>query len=107
MAALTRKRLAFCSKNHTACLQEGTPLLPTCVLEIQLEDGQDVLRLHKSTAQERANYTTLSYCWGRLQDFTTFMSNLHAIIRSIPENSLPQFIRDAIRVTRTLHIRYL
>lgn len=74
--------------------------MPTRVLEVLLEDNQGMLRLHERTSQDRAGYAALSYSWGEPQDVVTFVSNLHAVMQSIPENSLPQSILDAVRPTR-------
>lgn len=52
-------------------------------------------------------YAALSYCWGKQQTFLTTQANIQDMLRSIRLPDLPQTIRDAIRVARSLGLDYL
>lgn len=54
-------------------------------------------------------YAALSYCWGPRTKgiLETTKSTLSAFETAIPENTLPQTLKDAIFTTRQLNIRYL
>lgn len=56
-------------------------------------------------------YTALSYCWGSAEDAETqcktTMENISARLRNITFVELSPVIRDAVRVTRALSIKYL
>jgi hypothetical protein len=60
-----------------------------------------------TAAEQRANYTALSYCWGGAQQLTTTKGTLHSMTLGIPMTRLPRTIQDAILITRNLNIRYL
>ncbi|KAH9889086.1 heterokaryon incompatibility protein-domain-containing protein [Cubamyces lactineus] len=52
-------------------------------------------------------YIALSYVWGEDQPHRTTRQNLPSYMESMDIALLPQTIRDAIRVTHTLGVRYL
>ena len=60
---------------------------------------------------EKVVYAALSYCWGSAADVTqqlrTEKCNLNDRTNNIPDDSMPRVIRDAIRVCRSVGIRYL
>lgn len=60
-----------------------------------------------AAAEERANYTTLSYCWGGAQQLTTTKATFVSMTLGIPITCLPRTIQDAIIITRNLNIRFL
>jgi hypothetical protein len=71
--------------------------------------GTDVstARLRNSLENEKAQYASLSYCWGSGgKQITTTNSNLHDHLLALP-SQLPQTISDAIEVCRKIGIRYL
>ncbi|KAJ6014991.1 extracellular lipase [Penicillium herquei] len=88
--------------------------LPTRVLDLGQPDlerfsqkslEQD-LRLMESKGQ-RGHYTTLSYCWGGYTEFKTTKSNYHDRLEGIRFADLPKTYADAVRITRSLGVRYL
>jgi hypothetical protein len=80
------------------------PPLPTRVLEVEPSDNT---RLYVTAAEQRANYTTLSYCWGDSQQLATTKASFDSMTLGIPMTGLPRTIQDAIVITRYLNIRYL
>jgi hypothetical protein len=56
---------------------------------------------------EAQEYALLSYCWGGDQTTKTLASNLQAHKTNVITDSLPQTIRDAIKVTKHLGLEYL
>jgi hypothetical protein len=60
-----------------------------------------------TAAGQRADYTTLSYCWGGAQQRTTTKATFNSMTRGISMTSLPRTIQDAIIITRNLNIRFL
>jgi len=55
-------------------------------------------------------YAALSYCWGEQfdnQKSETRKENLQASLHKLSEDHLPQSLKDAIKVTRGLGLRYL
>ena len=74
-----------------------------------LDVGTDfsTVRLHKSLENEKAQYASLSYCWGSGgKQIITTNSNLHDHLLALPRH-LPKTISDAIEVCRKIGIRYL
>ncbi|KAF2022578.1 HET-domain-containing protein, partial [Setomelanomma holmii] len=68
-------------------------------------------RLYRSEG-EVASYVALSYCWGKPSDGTlkplvTTRSNFSDHVASIPLDTVPITLRQAIEVTRALEIQYL
>jgi hypothetical protein len=60
-----------------------------------------------TASEQRANYTTLSYCWGGAQQLETTKATFDSMTLGIPMTCLPRTIQDAIIITRNLNIRYL
>jgi hypothetical protein len=60
-----------------------------------------------TASEQRANYTTLSYCWGGAQQLETTKATFDSMTLGIPMTYLPRTIQDAIIITRNLNIRYL
>lgn len=56
---------------------------------------------------EPVKYIALSHCWGTEQNFTTTKATRDARMKEIAWNELPKTYRDAIKVARKLHIRYV
>ncbi|KAH8779392.1 heterokaryon incompatibility protein-domain-containing protein [Hyaloscypha finlandica] len=54
-----------------------------------------------------ASYCCLSYCWGGDQSVRTTWDTLADYVKSIPVDRLPRTIRDAIRATVKLGLRYI
>lgn len=93
--------------------RQHLPLLPSRVLDVgtsfivSKEDSQVSLRLHTSEPRQRADYVTLSYCWGGKQASMLTRSNINSYHEGIDINILPQTIQDSVMIVRDLNIRYL
>jgi hypothetical protein len=107
--ALRRARQLFetCRDSHQLCPRARTPLLPTRAIDVGTIDSGDQVRLHIASPGELRDYVALSYCWGGPQPVLLTIENLKGMTASIPVDSLPQTIKDAIKVTRGLGIRFL
>ena len=57
--------------------------------------------------QKAVHYTTLSHCWGAVQPFRLFRSNLRELMDGISIDALPKTFQDAIYATWRFGIRYL
>lgn len=93
---------------HTTCrqlYQEDKPL-PTRVIDVGLAGETDEPRLIVTNGAH-GSWAALSYCWGGDSTFILKGSNLEGMMRSIPIESFPATLRDAVRVTRSLGIRYI
>jgi hypothetical protein len=105
MVGKIRRWLSDCLNKHPSCPRSCTPELPRRVLDV----GTDIstVRLHQSLENERAQYASLSYCWGDGgKQITTTNSNLHDHMLALPRH-LPKTISDAIEVCQKIGIRYL
>jgi hypothetical protein len=102
-----KKEMDYCWEHHTNCPNQITPILPSRVIDVEVEDLTAQIRLHISATGERASYTALSYCWGRNQQITTTDDTLVSKTAGLELHSLPQTIQDAVTVTRGLGIRCL
>ncbi|KAI0975058.1 heterokaryon incompatibility protein-domain-containing protein [Xylaria arbuscula] len=102
--------------NHELC---GEPhdisFLPTRLLEI--DNNTQVLRLvHSRDIKKQLlpnaflpHYAALSYCWGEMQDASYQLTSLTEAskMNSFRVNLLPEVIRDAIALTRSLSLSYI
>lgn len=99
--------------NHHRCAFNATPKFPKRILDVGDDCDSPIRLLETATARElrasgvRKQYITLSYCWGGKQAVTTTRSTLAAHEEGLDLASLPQTIKDAISVTRSLGIKFL
>jgi len=107
---LIKTWIQHCQKGHRYCNTEVSsqmlPLLPTRVIEIET-DGQARI---SETKGMRAEYLTLSYCWGQgKRMLSTLGSGLYEQFKQkLPINdTMPKTFRDALQVTKALGYRYL
>jgi hypothetical protein len=103
--AIARALLDTCETDpsHSFC-QRSIPELPTRVIEVGNElQGARLFCSNKS----KARYITLSYCWGKGNNLKTTKENLDAHLQVLPLGTLPKTIRDAIKITRGLGMKYL
>jgi hypothetical protein len=80
--------------------------LPTRVVYVGTNDGQDPPRLHSSNG-EIAGYVALSYCWGGPQRHRTERNRIQRHVHALPMEGLPKSLQDAILLTRVLGIQYI
>lgn len=88
-------------------------LLPTRLIDVG-ERMDSPIRLVETSSSifqdtvETPRYCSLSYCWGITNEHAkTTRSNLHERLDEIEMRHIPKTIRDAIRLTRALRVRYL
>lgn len=103
--------LSTCGETHTCKPQQGSPV-PTRLLDLG-PYATDEIRLVVSSEDDEvartasAAYAALSYCWGRCPAFTSTRSNLSERKRGFLISEMPRTLRDAVRVTRQMGLRYL
>lgn len=102
----TKLRIKTCQEEHPLCPGSTMPILPRRVIDVGGKDGTS-LKLYAPKQNERANYATLSYCWGTKPQFITTLDLMADLLRDMSKCNLSQTHLDAIRVTRGLGIRYL
>jgi Heterokaryon incompatibility protein (HET) len=104
-----KDRLKICQEQHHECnlTSQEVPILPHRVIDVGAEDSSTSARLFINDSLQRGEYTCLSYCWGGPQDVSTTTATLEQYSICLPSDKLPQTIRDAINITRSLAIRYL
>ncbi|KAH9849447.1 heterokaryon incompatibility protein-domain-containing protein [Lenzites betulinus] len=108
---LAKTCLADCVHAHPRCISlasSGTDPTTTTRLPTRLIDCTDPAHpLLSPTAGQHGQYAALSYVWGEPQPHSTTTLNIAAYTREIDAASLPRTIRDAIRVTHALGLRFL
>ncbi|KAL2137215.1 hypothetical protein VTI74DRAFT_6426 [Chaetomium olivicolor] len=100
-----------CNSSHPRCRLgvDGSPLdelpeLPTRVIDVGSAEQRP--RLVISHAR-RANYVTLSHCWGSQRWVATTTQSLPQMIDGFDLAAIPKTYADAIAVTRKLGIQFL
>ncbi|KAH9903601.1 heterokaryon incompatibility protein-domain-containing protein [Xylariomycetidae sp. FL2044] len=90
---------------HQICGKlEGTPLLPTRVIDVG-SSGADP-HLHTSEPGERSHYVALSHCWGGSIPIMSTTVNLPEFVQRLP-SEIPKTFADAMAVTRAMGQKYL
>ena len=104
---LAREWLQECRSKHPECGEASPSSLPTRVLDVQGVDSTRVVLRH--TAEISGEYVALSYCWGPPpKGIQTTKDNLHEHQNiGLLTEDLPPTIRDAIRATQALGIKFL
>ncbi|KAK7433053.1 hypothetical protein QQZ08_000526 [Neonectria magnoliae] len=100
--------LETCVKTHGEALGtlswEG---MPTRVLEI-VSDDRICLRVSRDSKPADGRYVALSHCWGITDTpFITTKSNFDDRMIGIGVEEMPQTFSDAVKVVRSLGLRYL
>ncbi|KAI1211082.1 HET-domain-containing protein [Annulohypoxylon truncatum] len=102
--------LECCRVSHPQCQPCGPTRLPSRVLSIS-DTGELFPQVQLlSTAKEGqiGLYAALSYCWGGPQPFQLTKANLNALQgAALGSHLLPRALKDAVRVTHLLGLRYL
>jgi len=95
-----------CVTSHVKCATDMDDTLPERVLDLgAFDDGETVKLL--GTSGRGGRYIALSYCWGEKMPPTTTLHNRAQHEQGIRLSELPMTYRDAVRVARSLSIRYL
>jgi hypothetical protein len=104
-----------CTQNHPECSASNSDFwLPTRLIDLGLPTCQmnpKIIETHSHAAlngQDRGiKYATLSHCWGHVQPLRLLTSNIERLKNGIPLRSVPKTFSDAVRVTKSLGLRYL
>ncbi|KAL6866438.1 hypothetical protein ACO1O0_002549 [Amphichorda felina] len=103
---IARSWLKECRESHPNCSLGQTPELPTRVIDIGPLDGSETPRVFLSEGM-RAEYVTLSHCWGGKISPLLTGDTLSSFQVALPYSTLPANFKDAIRITRELGCRYV
>ncbi|EPE32322.1 putative tol protein [Glarea lozoyensis ATCC 20868] len=105
VVGMIHQKLDNCFGNHLSCPRRRSPELPRRVLDVG--SGTSPIRIYHPAENEKAEYATLSYCWGSgVEHITTTTSNLSEYMVALPRD-LPKTILDAIEVCQKICVRYL
>lgn len=102
--ALALQCIQECGTNHPRCLPPTLERLPTRVIDCTEPTRP---RLFITQAAPPGYYVALSYVWGEEQPHRTTEATLHSYTELIDTSYIPKTIRDAIKVTHSLGLRYL
>jgi hypothetical protein len=99
--------LQACLDDHD-CPSSAPGLLPSRVIDVSNSDP-NLLRLETPPSGTHERYAALSYCWGSGYDgsYLTSAANLQERREGFSVDLLPRSIREAVRVTQRLGLRYL
>jgi len=103
---IARRRLRTCKTSHPQCREDGLRALPTRVIEVS-DVTLKLTSTRKGAEYSKGEYVALSYCWGGNQTFVTTLATLKEKEAGFPQSVLPQTLKDAISVTRSLGFRYI
>jgi hypothetical protein len=107
---LIRRWLSQCTQDHGRCnLASPQSWAPTRLLDVGTFEDDLVRLLDRAETLPLSNkpYATLSHCWGTTPLIRTTQSNILEHRREIRHHYLPPTFKDAIKIARTLSIRYL
>ncbi|KAK1537799.1 heterokaryon incompatibility protein [Colletotrichum paranaense] len=104
-AEFIRSCIRNCDENHPFCKPQS-PTMPTRVIHVgNAEDIQ--VRLVETAGIHPTPYTALSYCWGKSGNFVTTKGTIDDHKRVLNVDDFPQTVRDAVKITRGLGLKYL
>jgi hypothetical protein len=92
--------------DHNQCPRQTETILPTRVIEVAPMDAPDRPQL-LVTAGMKGRYAALSYCWGQNSYGELKQSHLKKYLEHLDVDALPQTLRDAIVVTKSISVPYL
>ena len=81
-------------------------VVPARLLDVGTDALESPVRLYSPSISERIRWCSLSYCWGGDQPAKLTKGRLNTYSQRISLDSLPKTIRDAVRVTREMNLRY-
>ncbi|KXX75294.1 hypothetical protein MMYC01_208669 [Madurella mycetomatis] len=100
-----------CNSSHPRCRLgvDGSPLdeppeLPTRVIDVGSTEQRPRLVISQA---RKANYVTLSHCWGSQRWVATTTESLPQMLDGFDLAAIPKTYADAIAVTRKLGIQFL
>jgi hypothetical protein len=101
-----RQWLGECVESHPECPGDAPKELPTRLIMVS-PLGVDVSARLCETLGKTGQYCALSYCWGGDQVHKTTREKYAAYLQELPYEELPQTIRDAFQVARSVGVRYI
>ena len=101
---LAKTWLETCLTTHNSCSREMENVLPTRIIDVG--DNERAAILYMSHG-ETGSWIALSYCWGGDSDFKLTDATLQRLTQGVPLEDFPPTIRDAIKITRSLGVKYL
>ncbi|KAH7400299.1 heterokaryon incompatibility protein-domain-containing protein [Cadophora sp. MPI-SDFR-AT-0126] len=98
-----------CTKfHHPICSSNIRKFQPTRIIDVSLAATEQNVCLTTLKKDDRAQYVTLSHCWGDTSTIlTTTKDTIEQRYRRIPFQDLPRTFQDAVQITRALGLRYL
>ncbi|KAF1960170.1 HET-domain-containing protein [Byssothecium circinans] len=103
---IARRWLNECRHNHSNCLRDSLPTLPTRVIDVGTAESPEEPHLIITNGL-RGDYVALSHCWGGKIATSLETHKMSKYRRSLPYADLPRNFCDAITITRNLGVRYL
>lgn len=100
--------LKQCTENHSRCNAPiPEPWAPTRLLDIGTPESEFVRLVESESLTLKQPYATLSHCWGNTLIIRTTLATITEFRDCISHELLPKTFNDAIRIARSLHLRYL
>ncbi|PTB75913.1 HET-domain-containing protein [Trichoderma longibrachiatum ATCC 18648] len=93
-----------CGSNHARCQSPTREPLPTRIIDC-IDPARPRLFITQTAPPDY--YVALSYVWGEEQPHRTTKARLSSYTKRIDTECIPETIRDAIKATRSLGLRYL
>ena len=104
---LPKRWLQQCITSHSMCSDSVSSPLPTRIIDVGCNESSEDPFLFVPETNVKGRYAALSYCWGNYKGPVLTMANLNDMRHGIPFLGLPKTIRDAIKISRGLGLRYL
>ncbi|KAF2821887.1 HET-domain-containing protein [Ophiobolus disseminans] len=97
----------LCDESHSGC-PTTVDSLPTRLLDVgtSRSPGLRLVETSKVLISD-PRYLTLSFIWGTATNFVTLPDNLASFLVTVPEESLPKTLADAVTSTRALGMPYI
>ena len=110
-SSIAHKWLVECMKNHENCwktpISNSQKRFPSRLVNVEQLDGSQDPRLEESH-NFQGDYLTLSHRWGNPSTVTkTVKGTLLRFKEQMPFKSLSRVFQDAMKITRSLHIKYI
>lgn len=108
---LIREWIDECVQNHHQCKADEKQFLPRRLLDLFKFDSSDDLALIETMSMlpEKIEYMTLSHCWGSSCNHPakTKKANLDQHMSCVKFDQLSLTLRDAVKIVRSLCVRYV
>jgi len=95
-----------CKAHHHACSNVDAGIHPSRLVYVG-SSQEDIRLVTVSSRTSKYPYATLSYVWGENRNYVLTHGTLEDKIKALDIKQIPQSIRDAIHVTRSLGLSYL